>query len=432
MNSSGAGSGDELPLVSPKAGDESVAAAARPRLGRRFSRLWGTFFVASAGDGFAYGAVPLLAVFVNPHPLAVAAVVAADRVPWLLAALPAGSFSDRYDRGIVMAVSNAMRALAFGALAVLVLTRTIDLGLLIAVVLVNGGGRAVYYSAVQAAVPDIVPVAGLDRANGFLTGTEAGAEHLGGPIVGSATFAVARSIPFFGDLIALALASIPVGRLHPPVAKSAQLRGSVTEGVRRLFADRRLRLLLGLVAGLAGLQGLVSGILVLVARHDWGVSAGFYGVFVAAGAAGNLPGALLADKIVTRLGSVFSLILAAGVAGIGYLLMALSHTWLPAGLAFALTGFAVGTGTVVSITLRQRLAPPELMGRIGAAWRGIVWGAAPVGSLVAGGLAVLGGLRLPLIVAGAAQIALALLLAPPLLSVLGRRGEAVTAEAVGV
>jgi MFS family permease len=430
LNSSGAGSGDKPPLITPAIQDEG-AAATRPRLGRTFGRLWATFLVASAGDGFAYGAVPLLAVFVNPHPLAVAAVVAADRLPWLLVALPAGSFSDRYDRGLVMAVSNALRALAFGLLALLVLAHLIDLGLLIAVVLVNAAGRAVYYSAVQAVVPEIVPVSGLDRANGFLTGTEAGAEHLGGPIVGSATFAVARSIPFLGDFIALGLAAIPVGRHHAPVPRPP-LRGSVTEGVRRLFADRRLRLLLFLVAGLAGLQGLVSGILVLVARHDWGVSTGFYGVFVAAGAAGNLPGALLADRIVTRFGSVVSLVIAAGVAGAGYLLMALSHSWLPAGLAFALTGFAVGTGTVVSITLRQRLAPPELMGRIGAAWRGIVWGAAPVGSLVAGGLAVLGGLRLPLIVAGLAQIALALVLAPPLLSVLGRRGEAIKSEPAGL
>jgi hypothetical protein len=54
------------------------------------------------------------------------------------------------------------------------------------------------------------------------------------------------------------------------------------------------------------------------------------------------------------------------------------------------------------------------MGRVGAAWRGIVWGAAPVGALGAGGLALLGGSRLPLILAGGAQCLVALLLAKPL------------------
>ena len=71
--------------------------------------------------------------------------------------------------------------------------------------------------------------------------------------------------------------------------------------------------------------------------------------------------------------------------------------------AFALVGFAVGVGSVVAISLRQRLTPAEVMGRVGAASRGIVWGAAPVGALVAGSLAALAGLRLPLVLAGVLQ-----------------------------
>lgn len=403
---------------------------AKERLGAAFRRLWYTFTLASTGDGFAYGAVPLLAVVVDPHPLAVSAVVASDRIPWLLVALPAGNLADRFHRGRVMALSNLFRAAAFALLAVLVATRAIDLALLILIVLANGAGRAVYYSAVQAVVPETVPAASLDRANGFLTGTEAAAEHLGGPIVGAATFAISRAIPFVGDAVTMAASSLSLGRFQLSSQPAAKRRGSVWDGVRRLFGDRRLRLLLGLLASLAGLQGLVSGILVLVATRDWGIHTSTYGVFVAAGAVGNLPGALLADRIVTRLGSVAALILAAATAGLGYLLMALSHSWLPAGASFALTGFAVGAGSVIAITLRQRLAPPEMMGRVGAAWRGIVWGAAPAGSLVAGGLALWGGLRLPLIVAGAAQIALALLLAGPLIKVLGVRASRIEPEPV--
>ncbi|MHB1988849.1 MAG: MFS transporter [Acidimicrobiales bacterium] len=390
------------------------------RLGRPFRRLWVGFALASTGDGFAYGAVPLLAIVVDPRALAVSAVVAADRLPWLLIALPAGSFADRFERGRVMVSANICRAVVFVLLGVLVITHTIDLWLLILAVLGNAAGRAVYFSALQAAVPDLVEVSSLDRANGALSGTEAASEHLAGPIVGAFTFALARAIPFFGDGAMLGLSVLPLRGLRSHDRPAPAPGGSIWDGVRRLFADRRLRLLLMLVAGLSGLQGLVSGVLVLVATRDWGVHVSTYGLFVAAGAAGNLPGALLANRVVARLGSIVSLLLAAGIAGLGYLLMALSHSWLPAGAAFALTGFAVGVGIVVSNTLRQRLAPPELMGRIGAAWRGIAWGAAPVGALVAGVIAVLGGVRLPLVVAGSAQIALAILLAVPLLRVLGR------------
>ena len=84
----------------------------RKKLGRPFTRLWLGFSLASSGDGLAAGAVPLMAVVVNPHPLAVSSVVAADSLPWLLLALPAGAFADRFARGPLMAISNVLRAVA--------------------------------------------------------------------------------------------------------------------------------------------------------------------------------------------------------------------------------------------------------------------------------------------------------------------------------
>ena len=86
--------------------------------------------------------------------------------------------------------------------------------------------------------------------------------------------------------------------------------------------DRSLRLLVTLLAALAGLQGLVMGVLVIIATVDWGVSKGLYGLFLAAGAAGNVPGALLADRVSHRIGNVPTLIASALVSGLAYLVMA--------------------------------------------------------------------------------------------------------------
>jgi hypothetical protein len=94
--------------------------------------------------------------------------------------------------------------------------------------------------------------------------------------------------------------------------------------------------------------------------------------------------------------------------------MAAAHGWQLAAPAYLVLGIAVGLGSVVAISLRQRLTPPELMGRVGGAWRGLVWGAAPVGALFAGSLAALGGLRLPILLAGVLQILVAAVLAHPL------------------
>jgi MFS family permease len=387
----------------------------RKPLGRPFTRLWIGFSLASSGDGLAYGAVPLMAVVVNPHPLAVSSVVAADSLPWLLLALPAGAFADRFERGPLMAIPNVVRALAILAGALLILNDRMNLGLLILIVLINAAARAIYYSSLQAIVPDLVHTDALENANGVLTGTEAATENLAGPVVGTWLFAMEKALPFFVDAVALVLSFFPLVRFHSKAPQPEGASNSAWEGARLLFADRRLRLLLLIVGSLAGLQGMEAGVLVLLATTEWGVREGAYGVFLAAGAAGSLLGSLAANRLVRGFGSAKTLIGAALISGAGYLIMALAQGWELAGPAFALVGFAVGAGSVVAISLRQRLTPDELMGRVGGAWRGLVWGAAPVGALAAGTLAAIGGLRLPLVLAGVLQIAVAVLLARPLL-----------------
>ena len=394
----------------------------RKRLGRSFLRLWAGFTLASSGDGLLLGAVPLMAVVVDPNPLAVSSVVAADKLPWLLLALPAGSFADRFARGPLMAISNLARALAIALGAFLILDDRMTLTVLIVVVLINAGCRATYYSAAQAIVPELVRSDALEHANGVLSGTEAGAEELAGPVVGTWLFAVNKAIPFFADAVVTALSCIPLVGFRSRAPQTEGASGSTWDGARFLFADRRLRLLLLMVASLAGLQGMEGGILVLLATKVWGVREGAYGLFLAAGAAGFLIGSLWANRLVRRFGNGQTLIGAAFVSGVAYLFMAGSNGWQLAGAAFAVVNLAIGAGSVVAISLRQRLTPPEIMGRVGSAWRGIVWGAAPVGALVAGSLAAFAGLRFPLVLAGVLQCVVGLLLARPLLHSLRQGG----------
>ncbi len=386
--------------------------------------MWSGFALASSGDGLAYGAVPLLAVFVDPHPFAVSTVAAADTLPWLLLAVPAGHLADRADRSRVIAVTNALRAIAMLGAAALIVHYRISLAFLIVIVLLNASGRAIYYSSVQAMAPGFVDSRDLEQANGILSGTEAGTENLAGPVVGTMLFSAAKSLPFVVDGFMLVASCIPFVGFRPKEATPEEAAPedaapasspSMVEGVRLLFADRRLRVLLFLVASLAGLQGMEGGVLVLLATTKWGIPESAYGVFLAAGAAGALLGSFLADSIARRFGGARALIAAATASGVGYLVMASATSWELAGPAFALVGLAVGIGSVVAMSLRQRMTPDDLMGRVGGAWRGLVWGAAPIGALAAGGIAGAWGLRVPLVIAGIAQCAIALVLARPLL-----------------
>jgi MFS family permease len=382
------------------------------------------FTLASSGDGILYGAVPLLALAVDPHPFAISAVVAADLAPWLLMALPAGVFADRFPRGSVANLANAFRGFVVLVAALLVLDRRMTLALLLVMVVLNASARAVYYSSAQALIPDVVHPELLESANGALLGAEYGAEQLAGPVAGSWLFTLSKSVPFFAATVAFISSCLPFARFRTvtqdapddnrSTPERAESSRSSWEGIRVLFSEPDLRVLVLLVASLSGLQGMESGVLVLLATTVWGVREGAYGLFLAIGATGSMLGSVATSGVVSRFGSARTLIAAALISGIAYLVMVPANSWLVAGPAFVLLGLATGIGSVVATTVRQRLTPRDLMGRVGGAWRGVVWGVAPFGALAAGVFASLGGLRLPLVIAGSLQCVVALVLARPL------------------
>ena len=176
---------------------------------------------------------------------------------------------------------------------------------------------------------------------------------------------MANALPFAADAVAVGVSGLSLLGFRTERPKGGPAPGSILDGARRLMGDRALRLLVALLAALAGLQGLVGGVLVLVATKRWGLHPSAYGAFLAAGAVGNVPGALLANRIVMRIGNVPALIGCALVSGLGYLVMAFAHGWVVGGAAFAFVGFAIAAGSVIANSLRQRLTPAELMGRVG-------------------------------------------------------------------
>jgi len=286
-----------------------------------------------------YGAVPLLALTVDPHPFAISAVVAADLAPWLIMALPAGVFADRFHRGSVSTLANAFRGLVVLLAALLILDGRMTLTLLLVMVVLNASARAVYYSSAQAMIPDVVHAELLESANGALLGAEYGTEQLAGPVAGSWLFTLSQSVPFFAGTVAFISSCLPFARFRTVTQKAPDdARGrperarasshSPWEGIRLLFSNPDLRILVVLVASLSGLQGMESGVLVLLATTVWGVREGAYGLFLAIGATGSMIGSIVTSGVVSRFGSARTLIGAALFSGIAYLVMVPANSWL--------------------------------------------------------------------------------------------------------
>ena len=394
--------------------------------------LLGAAGISSFGDGLAVVALPLLATRFTSDPRLIAGMLFAQRVPWIVLALPAGALADRMPRLALMRMADVLRGGVLLAAGIASLTGRLALPSLYLLALLLGAGDTVFSTASQAALADLVPVDELDRANGHLFSTQSCGEQFFGPAFGGLVFAVSSSAPLLGDAFSFAASAVlmsEVARRQPsPVTAPAQVmppapanatdgkraEGQIRAGLKAFAGVPVLRVLLVLLAGLSFCQAMVLALVVIYATKSLHLGSAGFGLFIAAGSIGNVAGGLAVARIRARLGAATLLTAAAVAAACAYVVLAATSSPLIAVGAFVVESFAVACGVVASLTLRQSAVPPELRGRIASIFRMAIFGAVPLGAVAAGLLAVAGGLWVPFAVAGCLQLTIAAATARPL------------------
>jgi MFS family permease len=361
------------------------------KLGRGFGLLWTATTVSGLGDGVTQVAGPLLAVSITRSPTLVAGLMVAQQLPWMLLALPAGAMVDRVDRRLAMASASIARAVALGLLAGMVLMGHASMLVLYGIFFVVGCAGLVFENASTAVLPALVDRSGLERANGRLQSATTLARSLVAQPLGAWLFALAAWVPFLLDASGLVLVAALVAALPALVnAAPAQgyrptLRASMLEGVRWLLGNRLLRTLALTVAISDVGLGAVFAVFVLESRVRLGVGPLGYGLLMAASALGGIVGGLLAARAVSVIGAGWVLRAEMIVEILTYLGLALTRDAIIAGVLLALLGMHLVMFSTVGASLRQSLAPANMLGRVHGAYR-----FASNGGMLAG--AALGGL----------------------------------------
>jgi MFS family permease len=399
----------------------SVQARQPARLGRPYWRLWWANTISSTGDGAFVAALPLLAVTITRDPRLVSVVTAAMFLPWLLLSLPAGAIVDRYDRTTLMWSAQAIQAAVVAIIAILVITHHASIGMLAAGGLLLGSAEVVFSNAAQSVLPALVPPDLLPKANGSQQVSLTIGESFLGPPAGSLLFAAAAALPFGLDAASFAgsaalLAGLPKTRPAPETTpgKRTTIRAQIAEGLRWLARHRLLRV----VAVLLGIYNFANqmgqAILVLLATQTLHVSTRGYGLLLAASAVGSVIGGLVNPVLSRRLGVLAALVLPALADAAAFVGIGLAPGPAVMAALLAVQGFSVTLWNVVTVSLRQRVVPGHLLGRVNSAYRMLGWGLMPIGALAGGFVAHAAGLRAPYVVAGL-LCALCTLAALPLL-----------------
>jgi MFS family permease len=382
-------------------------------LGSAFWRLYAASAVSNLADGVNRVALPLLATTLTRDPVLVAGLTSLAFLPWLLFALPAGAVVDRVDRKRAMAVADAVRALALGALAVTVLTGTASLVVLYVVAFTIGVAETVYDSAARAMLPQVVRRDQLDRGNGLLTSAEEASQGFIGAPLGSVLFALAVAAPLLttagGFLLAAGLVLSIAGGHRPGRAAGPRttIRRDVAEGVGWLYRHRFLRGLTLVSAGTSLVHSMTTGVLVLFALDNLDVGEAGYGLLLTASGVGAVAGGLVAAPLADRIGRTATLVAGAVLAAVTTGALAFTSNALAAGVLFAVGSAGVLFWNVLTMSLRQALIPERLFGRVQGGYRTLVWGGIPLGALLGGVLAEATSVPTVFVVAGAGLLVLA-------------------------
>jgi MFS family permease len=383
------------------------------KLGPNFHKALVASGFANLADGVFQVALPLLAVQLTRSPLLIAGVNLAARLPWLLA-LVAGALADRLDRRQTMIRVNLVRTVVLAGLALAVATDLASLAMLYAVALLLGFAETLFDTSDQSLLPAIVPREALTTANSRLFAVELVANTFVGPPLGgllaAVGLAVAMGAPAAAYLAGAGCVALIAGSFRATGAEpagSTRLRDEIAEGARFVWRHpvlRPLAIMLG-VENMAFAAVFSVFVLFAVEPGPMGLSKAGYGILLATLGAGSLVGTWLAVPAERRLGRVRTLVLSVvlNAATLGVFVLATSPVLV--GISLAVSGVAIVLWNVVTVSLRQRITPDRLLGRMNAAYRLVGWGMMPIGSLLGGVLAEWLGLRPAFLVAAVITLA---------------------------
>ncbi|MEK6191433.1 MAG: MFS transporter [Chloroflexota bacterium] len=389
----------------------SLASYRRVFANPALARLMIGEFVSSIGDWLYLVALLVVVYNSGASPVVLGIVGAARVVPYILLSVPAGIVADRYDRRLILIVTDLARGVIMLALTALTLVE----GPIIAVValsLLAACFSAFFSPAIGSLIPSLVAD---ERELGPANAAWSSLDNLAfiiGPAVAAILITVG-SIPlaFFLNavtfvIIAAVLWRLPRDRGRAVAAHAASteastigFRASVRPAIRPLSGLGVINLFDGFVSG--GLAVLT----VVIAVEVLGAGDAGTGWLNAAIGLGGLIGAFIAGPMTLRRRLEIPLAVGGVTLGVGVILVGQSTVLLAAIAAMAVATAGMLLLEVVATTIFQRAVPDSIRGRTIGAMDTLTVSAYALGAFLAPILAAATGPVVVLLGFGVAMVA---------------------------
>ena len=332
--------------------------------------------------------------------------------PALIGSLFGGVAADRTNRRTILVLAR----LCLAALAILT-------GMLIGVGAAQGWHLLIIGAAVGTVgvfvrpastsyIVDLVPARKLINANGLMSATGSTGDVVAAIVGGWVIAAGGADLTFYATGVLLVIAAFLTLRIHNPGMPISVVRrpilSEMADGVR---AAKSSPVILGVIsfAFLGLFSEAITPMMVVYSRDVLGTGAFGLGMMSASLGAGMFAGSVIA----TFLGDPprKALIVVTGIAVWDGAMAGFAFSpYFPLSLVLLFTmGIGSAISTAVTITIIQVNSPPEMRGKVLALW-GMTAELAPLGILLAAGLATLTNNWLPLVLGAGIELPIALLI----------------------
>jgi len=401
-------------------------------------KLWAGQTISELGSRITRDGVPYAAVLVLNAPASqMGFLTAVGAASVLLFGLLAGVWVDRVRRRPILIAADLARAAILASIPIAAFAHRLSMVQLYVVIAMTGFCTVFFDVAYQSYLPSLVERENLLEGNSKLAMSSSAAEIAGPSLTGILVQLITAPIAILFDAISFLISAVSVILIRKPEPphQAPTTTPHPIAGLRFVFGHPLLRPLAFFSITTFFSMGLLGPLYVLYAIRELHISSAELGLAISMGGAGSLIGATLAPAIGRRLGLGHTFIGSALAMAAAYAFIPLAQGPRPLPLIFLMIqqligDFAFSTYLINVLTLRQSLAPEEMLGRVNAAMQLMTRGVFPVSALAGGILATAIGIRPTLTIAVSGLLAASLWLIASPLRGLGTRDSGLGTDAL--
>lgn len=377
---------------------------------REFLKFWAGQTVSEIGSRITREGLPLTAVLtLHATPVEMGVLAGLGGAAAFLAAPAAGLLADRAPHRAVMIAADLGRALLLALIPLAAFQGVLTFRLLAVVAALTGALTVVFDVVYRTFLPVLVGRDQLLEGNSKLASSFAAAEIVGPELTGILVQWLSAPRAILIDALSFVVSAVSIAwvkspRVRPAPAAAPGLRDGLA-GIAHVARHPVLRALALRAGSVAVCYGFFSTLYVLYAIEVLRLTPIVLGFVIALGGVSNLTGALAAEWLGRRYPVGRILIGASLVSAFSALLIPLARGpwWVAAavlGAAQLVGDAAYPVYSIHELTLRQRIAPPEMLGRVNAAIEMLFKGLWPAGALAGGAVAAGSSIRVAFVLAG--------------------------------